>query len=469
MTPEQTIKRPLVLTEKGSSSARRRTSTSSRSPEANKAQIRDAVETLFDVTVTEVNTMLVRGRIRTDGPRLLPRRRTGRRRSCTWQPARHRLLRGGRGPWVSRIQADTAVAPLLPCSDFSDIANKAPERALTEPKKRRPAQQPGPHHRPLPRRRTQAALSRHRLQAQQVRRPGEGRSIEYDPNRSARIALLHYADGEKRYILGPDGLKAGRRRVVEPRRPTSSPATASPLQDIPAGTLIHNIELKRGKGAQLVRSAGIAAQLMAKDGDYAQVKLPSGEVRRIHVLCRATIGQVSNVEHAEHQLGKAGRTRWLGRRPHNRGVTMNPVDHPMGGGEGRTTGGRHPCSPWGKLAKGMKTRNNKRTDHASSKKSEGEEKPWRVSPKRARSSTTTCSRRSRMPSRAGSQEVIKTWSRRSTILPEAGRPHLRRAQRAEVRARVRHREHGRATSSASSRPPGRSTGTRPTRSRKGKR
>jgi large subunit ribosomal protein L2 len=185
--------------------------------------------------------------------------------------------------------------------------------------------------------------------------------IEYDPNRTARIALLHYADGDKRYILAPDGLKQGD-TVSSTRNADIRPGNSLPIGEIPAGTMIHNVELKRGKGGQLVRSAGVAAQLMAKDGDYAQIKLPSGEVRKIHVLCRATVGQVSNIEHQNVSLGKAGRSRWLGRRPHNRGVTMNPVDHPMGGGEGRTSGGRHPCSPWGQLAKGMKTRNNKRTD-----------------------------------------------------------------------------------------------------------
>jgi large subunit ribosomal protein L2 len=185
--------------------------------------------------------------------------------------------------------------------------------------------------------------------------------IEYDPNRTARIALLHYADGDKRYILAPDGLKQGD-IVSSSRNADIQPGNSLPVGEIPAGTMIHNVELKRGKGGQLVRSAGVAAQLMAKDGDYAQVKLPSGEIRKIHVTCRATIGQVSNTEHQNVSLGKAGRARWLGRRPHNRGVTMNPVDHPMGGGEGRTSGGRHPCSPWGQLAKGLKTRNNKRTD-----------------------------------------------------------------------------------------------------------
>jgi len=191
--------------------------------------------------------------------------------------------------------------------------------------------------------------------------PARVAEIEYDPNRTARIALLHYADGEKTYILAPDGLKQGD-TVVSSRLADIRPGNSLPLGDIPAGTMIHNIEMRKGKGGQLVRSAGTAAQLMAKDSTYAQVKLPSGEVRKIHVLCRATVGQVSNLEHQNISLGKAGRARWLGRRPHNRGVTMNPVDHPMGGGEGRTSGGRHPCSPWGQLSKGLKTRNNKRTD-----------------------------------------------------------------------------------------------------------
>jgi len=185
--------------------------------------------------------------------------------------------------------------------------------------------------------------------------------IEYDPNRSARIALLHYVDGVKTYILAPDGLNKGD-QVVSSKNADIRPGNSLPLSAIPTGTAIHNIELRLGKGGQLVRSAGVSATLMAKDGEYAQVKLPSGEVRKVHIKCRATVGQVSNSEHKNIKLGKAGRARWLGRRPHQRGVTMNPVDHPMGGGEGRTSGGRHPCSPWGQLAKGLKTRKNKRTD-----------------------------------------------------------------------------------------------------------
>lgn len=192
--------------------------------------------------------------------------------------------------------------------------------------------------------------------------PAKVTSIEYDPNRTARIALLTYSDGEKRYILAPDGLKIGD-AVVSSRNADIKPGNSLPLRAIPLGTTIHNVELRKGKGGQLVRSAGSAATLMAKDGDYAQVRLPSSEIRKVHLDCRATIGQVSNIDHQNVSIGKAGRSRWLGRRPHNRGVAMNPVDHPMGGGEGRTSGGRHPCSPWGQLSKGLKTRNNKRTDN----------------------------------------------------------------------------------------------------------
>ncbi|MGB3564789.1 MAG: 50S ribosomal protein L2 [Thermoanaerobaculia bacterium] len=191
--------------------------------------------------------------------------------------------------------------------------------------------------------------------------PAKVATVEYDPNRSARIALLHYADGEKRYILWPHGLGVGS-EVVSGETAPINPGNALPLHKIPVGTIVHNIELKIGKGGQLVRSAGAGAQLMAKEGQYAQVKLPSGEVRKVHVNCYATIGQVGNLDHENISLGKAGRKRWLGRRPHNRGVTMNPVDHPMGGGEGRSSGGRHPCTPWGVPTKGYKTRNNKRTD-----------------------------------------------------------------------------------------------------------
>jgi len=189
--------------------------------------------------------------------------------------------------------------------------------------------------------------------------PGKVATIEYDPNRSSRIALIHYADGDKRYIVAPLGLVVGQ-SVVTGATADILPGNVLPLKNIPLGTEIHNIELKPGRGGQLVRSAGSVAQLMARDAGWAQVKLPSGEIRRVPEVCRATIGQVGNIEHENISEGKAGRTRWRGFRPTVRGVAMNPVDHPLGGGEGKTSGGRHPCTPWGVREK--KTRNNKRTD-----------------------------------------------------------------------------------------------------------
>ncbi len=191
--------------------------------------------------------------------------------------------------------------------------------------------------------------------------PAKVASIEYDPNRSARIALLHYADGEKRYILAPVNLSVGD-TVLSGSDVDIKPGNALPLGNIPLGTHIHNIELRLGKGGQIVRSAGTFAQLMAKEDKYALVKLPSGEVRMVLIKCMATIGQIGNTEHDSIDLGKAGRKRYLGRRPKVRGVAMNPVDHPMGGGEGRSSGGRHPCSPWGVPSKGYRTRKNKKTD-----------------------------------------------------------------------------------------------------------
>ena len=196
-------------------------------------------------------------------------------------------------------------------------------------------------------------------------------------------------DGEKRYILCPVGLHVGD-AVVSSRNADIKPGNSLPLRFIPLGTTIHNVELKIGGGAQMVRSAGVGAQLMAKEGDWGQLRLPSGEVRRVHLDCRATVGQVGNVEHSNMHVGKAGRTRWKGWRPHNRGVTMNPVDHPMGGGEGRSSGGRHPCSPWGQLTKGLKTRENKRTDQMIVEASEERRsKPWLAQSKKVRSSTPT--------------------------------------------------------------------------------
>ncbi len=190
--------------------------------------------------------------------------------------------------------------------------------------------------------------------------PARVSSIEYDPNRSANIALLVYADGEKRYILAPVGLAVGA-TVIAAEKAEIVPGNALPLNSIPLGSTVHNVELKPGYGGQMVRAAGASAQLMAKEGKYATLRLPSGEMRMVLRACWATIGQVGNVDHGNVSIGKAGRTRWSGRRPHVRGTAMNPIDHPHGGGEGRTKGGRHPVSPWGQPTKGYKTRRNKRT------------------------------------------------------------------------------------------------------------
>jgi large subunit ribosomal protein L2 len=191
--------------------------------------------------------------------------------------------------------------------------------------------------------------------------PARVAAIEYDPNRTSRIALLHYADGEKRYIVAPVGLSVGQTVVSGPAADIVV-GNAMPLKSVPVGTIVHAVELHQGRGAQMARSAGAGAQLMAKEGGYALLRVPSGELRKVRVECYATIGQVGNLEHENLSIGKAGRNRWLGWKSHNRGVAMNPVDHPMGGGEGKTSGGRHPTSPWGWKTKGMKTRNNKRTD-----------------------------------------------------------------------------------------------------------
>lgn len=191
--------------------------------------------------------------------------------------------------------------------------------------------------------------------------PARVASIEYDPNRSARIALLNYVDGEKRYILSPKGLSLGE-EIVSARDADIKPGNSLPLRNMPVGTIIHAVELKIGGGAKICRAAGSSAQLLAKEGEWSTLRLPSGEMRQVHLNCRATVGQVGNEEHNNIKLGKAGRSRWLGRRPKVRGVAMNPVDHPHGGGEGRTSGGRHPVTPWGVPTKGKRTRKNRRTD-----------------------------------------------------------------------------------------------------------
>jgi large subunit ribosomal protein L2 len=244
-------------------------------------------------------------------------------------------------------------------SDFSDITKTEPERSLVEPLKRKAG------------RNAQGKLTvRHQggghkkayriidFKRNKDNIPAKVASIEYDPNRSCRIALLHYVDGEKRYILAPLGLKVGD-AVVSGADSDIKVGNALPIRNIPVGTLIHNVELKAKKGGQIVRSAGSYAQLMAKEGTYATLRLPSGEMRLVHLECRATIGQVGNLDHENITIGKAGRSRWLGKRPTVRGVVMNPVDHPHGGGEGRSPIGRNPVTPWGKPALGAKTRKKK--------------------------------------------------------------------------------------------------------------
>lgn len=247
--------------------------------------------------------------------------------------------------------------------DFSELSSKKPEKKLTKGKKRTNGH--GNTGRTTVRFRGGGHKRKYRLvdfRRDKVGVPARVAALEYDPNRTARIALLHYLDGEKRYILAPAGLSVGD-TVMTGVEADVKPGNHLPLRNIPLGTQIHNIELRPGKGGQLVRSAGTSAQLMAREGRYAQVRLPSGETRLVLVECMATIGQVGNSEHELLKIGKAGRSRWLGRRPHNRGVSMNPIDHPHGGGEGRTSGGRHPVTPWGVPTKGHRTRKNKRTDN----------------------------------------------------------------------------------------------------------
>jgi large subunit ribosomal protein L2 len=246
-------------------------------------------------------------------------------------------------------------------STFSEITRSKPERALIQKKISKAGR--NNQGRITARHRGGGVKQQYRIidfKRNKFGIPAKVFSIEYDPNRSARIALLHYVDGEKRYIIAPNGLKVGDRVMSGPEAEIRI-GNALPLKSIPTGTVIHNIELYQGRGAQMVRSAGGAAQLMAKEGDYAQIRLPSGEQRLVHVNCLATIGQVGNIDHENIRIGKAGRSRWLGRRPHVRGSVMNPVDHPHGGGEGRAPIGGQPQTPWGKPALGHRTRKNKRT------------------------------------------------------------------------------------------------------------
>ncbi|MDE7240851.1 50S ribosomal protein L2 [Desulfovibrio sp.] len=267
---------------------------------------------------------------------------------------------------VRKLKPTSAGRRFQTVSDFEEITRTTPEKSLTEGLPKKAGR--NNNGRVTSRRRGGGVKRLYRIidfKRNKIGIPATVAEIEYDPNRTARIALLHYADGEKRYILAPVGLKQG--DVVMSGVDTRTgqvadikPGNALEMARIPVGTVLHNIELSPGKGGQLCRSAGTYAQLVAKEGKYALLRLPSGEVRRVLASCTATVGQVGNISHENISLGKAGRNRWLGRRPQVRGVAMNPIDHPLGGGEGRSSGGRHPVSPWGMPAKGYKTRDRKK-------------------------------------------------------------------------------------------------------------
>ena len=248
-------------------------------------------------------------------------------------------------------------------SDFGELTKGKPERSLVGGRANKSGGR-NVHGRITTFQRGGGHKRRHRkidFRREKIDIPAKVAAIEYDPNRSANIALLHYVDGEKRYILAPNGVKVGE-MLQSGANAEMKPGNAMPIANIPLGTQLHAIELKQGKGAQMARSAGTSAQLMAREGKLATLRLPSGEMRMVRVECMATIGQVGNWEHENQRIGKAGRSRWKGQRPNVRGVAMNPVDHPMGGGEGRSSGGRHPCTPWGKPTKGRKTRKNSSSD-----------------------------------------------------------------------------------------------------------
>lgn len=264
---------------------------------------------------------------------------------------------------IKKYRATSPAIRWTTTSSFEEITAKKPEKSLTRPLRRTGGR--NLHGRITVRHRGGGHKRRIRtidFKRDKVDIPGRILSIEYDPNRSSRIALVQYSDGEKRYIVSPLGLKVND-EIIAAHNAEMKVGNSLPLRNILGGTPIHNIEMGEGKGGQLVRSAGGAAIIMAKEGNFAHLKLPSGEIRKVTLGCRATIGQVGNIEHGGLVYGKAGRVRWLGRRPSVRGVAMNPVDHPLGGGEGKSSGGRHPVSPWGKSAKGLKTRKKKKASN----------------------------------------------------------------------------------------------------------
>ena len=258
---------------------------------------------------------------------------------------------------IRKLKPTSPGRRFMTVSDFEEITKTEPEKSLTEGLTKKSGR--NSYGRVTSRRRGGGHKRRYRIidfKRDKNTVPALVHSVEYDPNRSARIALLHYADGEKRYILAPHGITVGD-QVLAGEGADIKPGNALDLSRIPVGTVVHNIELQPGKGGQMCRAAGTYAQLIAKEGKYALLRLPSGEVRNVLASCRATVGQVGNIHHEKVNIGKAGRSRWLGKRPEVRGVAMNPVDHPLGGGEGRSSGGRHPVSPWGMPTKGYKTRN----------------------------------------------------------------------------------------------------------------
>ena len=263
---------------------------------------------------------------------------------------------------IKKYKPTTPAQRYKTTTDFSGLTKKPPEKSLLEPIK----SSGGRNNKGRITMRRMGGGHKRRYRRIDFRRdktgiPAKVVSIEYDPNRSSFISLLNYSDGEKRYIIAPHGLKVGDMIVSGPEADIHT-GNALPIEKIPTGLFIHNIELVRGRGAQMARSAGSYAQLMAKEGNHALLRLPSGEIRMVRKECYATIGQVSNIDHENISLGKAGRSRWLGNRPKVRGVAMNPIDHPLGGGEGRSSGGRHPVTPWGKPTKGFRTRRKKPSD-----------------------------------------------------------------------------------------------------------
>ena len=397
------IRRPLITEKTSILREDGRTIVFQVAPGANKIEIRRAVEQLLGSKVDSIRTSIAHGKIKRQGR--FAGRRSGLEEGVR-EAARGREDAGIPGRARSSTMPIRKYNPTSPGSGFRPCRPSTRSRR-TEPHK--------PLVEPLHRsggRNNQGTLTSwwrgggHKrmyriIDFKRDKRdiPAKVSTIEYDPNRSARIALLTYADGEKRYILQPVGLKVGD-TIVAGQNVDILPGNCLPLKNIPLGTLLHNVELRPGKGGQIARSAGSSVQLVAKEGEYASVKMPSGEIRKINIECFATIGQVGNLDHENVSIGKAGRSRWLGKRPHVRGVAMNPVDHPLGGGEGKTSGGRHPVSPWGLPTKGYKTRTEARQVHRAAETvvqcvADGDRSTWDVHSRKGRSSTRRSSRRSR--------------------------------------------------------------------------